>query len=137
MRTSLNPIARSHFVNKMNFSKTKEADIYANAMQELQEQFKKTDEIGRLEEPIIVKIRIPHKETKISEAKLKIENPKDKNDFRTRVFSMIAESEELGGGTSFVVAKGNKYAIESTLQNPETLSAFKKFIREAKKDFED
>ena len=136
MRTLLNPITRAHFANKMNFSKTKEPDIYVSAMNDLLELFKKTNEIGRLDEPIVVKIKMSSKETKISEAKLKIENSKDKNDYRTRIFSMIAESEELGGGTSFVVAKGNKFAIESTLQNPETVNAFKKFIREAKKDFQ-
>ncbi len=120
---------------KMNLQQKNVPDKFEAAVREILKLFQKTNEIGRLEKPIVVSIANPLKDSKISEAKLKIESPKFKQDFRSRVLSMIAESEELRGGTSVVIACGNKYAIESTLQNKNFVKEFKKFVLEAEKDF--
>ncbi len=120
---------------KMNVVKKPVADRFASAIGEILSLFQKTNEVGRIDKPIIVSILKPLKDSKISEAKIKIESPKVKSDFRSRVLSFIAESEEFNGGTSVVIANGNKFAIESTLKNPSTVMEFKKFIKEAEKDF--
>lgn len=120
---------------KMALPKKNTADKFDAAVKEILLKFQKTNEVGRLENPIVVTILKPFKDSLISEAKLKIESPKVKTDFRSRVLSMIAESEELSGGTSVVVANGNKFAIESTLKNPTMAEVFRKFIKEAEKDF--
>ena len=120
---------------KMNVVKKPVADRFASAIGEILSLFQKTNEVGRIDKPIIVSILKPLKDSKISEAKIKIESPKVKSDFRSRVLSFIAESEEFKGGTSVVIANGNKFAIESTLKNPSTVMEFKKFIKEAEKDF--
>lgn len=125
----------SRVSSKMAIPKNTVSEKFDEAVKEMLELFKQTNEIGRLEEPLIVRIERPFKDSKISEAKLKIESPKVKDDFRSRVLSMIAESEELNGGTSVVLANGNKFAIESTLKNPSTTQQFKDFIKEAEKDF--
>ena len=120
---------------KMNVVKKPVADRFASAIGEILSLFQKTNEVGRIDKPIIDSILKPLKDSKISEAKIKIESPKVKSDFRSRVLSFIAESEEFNGGTSVVIANGNKFAIESTLKNPSTVMEFKKFIKEAEKDF--
>ncbi len=135
MRTVFNPLmSASRISGKVQSSKLVK-DKFAEAVKKILNMFEKTNEIGRIDEPIIVKILNPLKDSKISEAKLKIESPRIKDDYRSRVLSMIAESEELGGGISVVLANGTKFAIESTLKNPNTIEQFKNFIRQAEKDF--
>lgn len=106
-----------------------------SVFKELANKFKETNEIGRFEK-IKAEILEPLKDSTIKKAYVVVEPTANKNDFRTRVLSFISVSP-VNENIKYSVcqASGNKFAIDSVLKNPSTISAFKNFIKDSEKYF--
>lgn len=107
----------------------------AKIFKELAEEFKKTIEIGRFDK-IKAEISEPLNGSVINKAFIILEPSANKSDFRTRVLSFVAQSPSNENiKRSICQATGNKFAIDSVLKNPSTITAFKNFIRDSEKFF--
>ena len=102
---------------------------------ELAERFKQTNEIGRFDK---IKADVPREilNSSINKAFIVVEPSANKSDFRTRVLSFVATSPKNENiKRSVCQAVGNKFAIDSVLKNPTTITAFKNFIKDSEKAF--
>ena len=106
------------------------------AFKELSQKFNEIPEIGKFK-PIKVNITNPLPDSEIKKASIVIEPLADKNDFRTRVLTFVAESP-FSKDTIHEIspASGNKFSIDSTLRNPKIKTLFKAFIKSAEKTFD-
>ena len=135
MKTDLSSIRRTVATTSTIFPKTQSQKIEA-AFKELQQKFSEIPEIGRFK-PVKVNLENPLPNSIIRKASIIVEPLADKNDFRTRVLTFIAQSPFNKESTyELSPANGNKFSIDSTLRNPKIKTIFKNFIKSAEKTFE-
>ena len=135
MKTDLQTIRKTVATTTTFYPKTQTQKIEA-AFKELFQKFSQIPEIGRFK-PVKVNIENPVPGSYIKKSAIVVEPLADKNDFRTRVLTFVAQSP-YNKETTFAIspANGNKFSIDSTLKNPKIKTLFKNFIKMAEQAFE-
>lgn len=135
MKTDFSTVRKTVATTSTIFPKTQIQKIEA-AFKELQHKFSEIPEIGRFK-PVKVNIENPIQGSPIRKAAIVVEPLADKNDFRTRVLTFVAQSP-FDKDTTYALspANGNKFSIDSALKNPRIKTIFKNFIKSAENVFE-
>ena len=135
MKTDFSTVRKTVATTATIFPKTQIQKIEA-AFKELQHKFSEIPEIGRFK-PVKVNIENPIPGSFIKKSAIVVEPLADKNDFRTRVLTFVAQSP-FDKDTTYALspANGNKFSIDSALKNPRIKTIFKNFIKSAENVFE-
>lgn len=135
MKTDLQTIRKTVATTTTFYPKKQSQKIEA-AFKELFQKFSQIPEIGRFK-PVKVNIENPVPGSYIKKSAIVVEPLADKNDFRTRVLTFVAQSP-YNKETTYAIspANGNKFSIDSTLKNPKIKTLFKNFIKMAEQAFE-
>ncbi len=135
MKTDFSTVRKTVATTATIFPKTQIQKIEA-AFKELQHKFAEIPEIGRFK-PVKVNIENPIPGSFIKKSAIVVEPLADKNDFRTRVLTFVAQSP-FDKDTTYALspANGNKFSIDSALKNPRIKTIFKNFIKSAENVFE-
>ena len=135
MKTDFSTIRKTVATTSQIFPKNQTQKLEA-AFKELQQKFSQIPEIGKFK-AIKVTLENPIAGSIVKKAAIVVEPLADKNDFRTRVLTFIAQSP-FDKDTTYTLspANGNKFSIDSALRNPKIKTLFKNFIKSAEQTFE-